>query len=115
LEKKVYRMGHNLFRRLTTPVLIDVDSMSAGYELRSESGRIIRLNGVVKGRAITGRYVMMAPDGVTVVHREHGQLELPQGVYEVDHVRDDMPQELRSRTDIFSEDTATALSPKELD
>ena len=95
---EIYRLGHHIFKKLDHPVLVDRRTISAGLDLRSESGRVVHIDNVQKARTQGGRYVHIAPDGAVVRHDEHGALTLPQGVFTVRNVRDAVPEELSSRT-----------------
>jgi hypothetical protein len=111
----IFRLGHSLFRKLDRPVIVDRRSISAGFDLRSESGRVVRIDNVTRARTPGGRYVLIAPNGAVVDHEEHGLLTLPSGVFATDAVRDARPDEVRTRTMQISEDVQRALRAEQID
>lgn len=110
-----YRIGHSVFKQLEKPAYFDPKSIKPGYDLRSESGRSVHIENVFRGRARSGDYVLVAPAGATVSHREHGDLELPQGNFRVQQVRDTHPEEVRSRTHRIAGEFASPMRRQELD
>jgi hypothetical protein len=109
-----FRLGHTLFRKLNMPITIYSDSIRAGIDLPSESGDF-HVDNVRRARTPGGRLVLLAPDGASIAHVEHGSLSLPNGTYRVDTVRDARPQEIRTRTQQIADDLTSALARQDLD
>lgn len=107
---KVYRMGHQVFRKQDKKLPVVQSSIKQGLELHSESGRITPVLGVLSGRTRDGTEVMIAPDGAIVDHPEHGRLDLPAGVYSVEPVREAQPEEERTRSIHFESPSLASTS-----
>ena len=110
---EVYRIGHNIFRKLRNPVHVFSSSVGTGLTLTSESGHSIDVDGVTHATTVRGKLVMVAPSGAFLQHQEHGTMKIPAGTYEVGEVRDQHPEELRSRT--WPGEASSPLQRQDLD
>lgn len=81
--------GHRIARR---PVLAEGEVTGHAHRLmRAESGSLFSVGG--------GTYLEVFEPGATVMHEEHGPIELPSGTYEVRIQREYSPKEIRRVVD----------------
>ncbi|MDA4127336.1 MAG: hypothetical protein OK452_09095 [Thaumarchaeota archaeon] len=118
MQKKIayaFRIGHTIFRKIDHPVLVYSHTISPGFDLHSESGRVTHIDNVRRGRALDGSLLLIAPNGAVVQHEQHGVLTLPEGIFTTSAVRDARPDELRARTLEFTESNQSVLNRNQLD
>jgi hypothetical protein len=114
---KIFRIGHQVFTKIETNVSVLSNTLKDGFELHSESGRVTKVPGVQRARSPDGQELMIAPEGAVIEHPEHGTMELPQGVYQVQPVGEAVPQEASARTMEFESplESLTSLTREQLD
>ena len=103
MKQKIYRQGDVLIRAVkSVPAgerLPIADGVLAHGEVTGHAHRISDLAAAELFSCGNGRFMSVSDVGVSILHEEHGPIELPVGDYEVVIQREYSPLEVRNVAD----------------